>query len=116
MRSGTTPESGEVVLVPFPFTDLSRAKRRPVLVLSSGGHNRTSSDFVCCGITSNLGNRRNSVSLDPSEMAEGSIPKRSRIKYDKVFTLEKRLILKSLGRVSTDKLAKAKAGLVSLLG
>ncbi|MDG7011554.1 MAG: type II toxin-antitoxin system PemK/MazF family toxin [Nitrososphaerota archaeon] len=109
-------ESGEVVLVPFPFTDLSQIKRRPVLVLSSQKHNRTSKDFISCGITSNLENRRNSVLLDPSEMTEGSIPVRSRIKYDKIFTLEKGLVLKGLGKVSPQKLAKVKNGLISLLG
>ncbi len=67
-------------------------------------------------MTSNLANRRNSVLLDPAEMAEGSIPVESRIKYDKVFTLERSLVLKSLGRVSSQKLATVEQGLVSLLG
>jgi mRNA interferase MazF len=115
MPSGTRLESGEVVLVPFPFTDLSQVKRRPVLVLSGGRHNKASEDFICCGITSNLGNRRNSILLEPSEMVDGSIPVRSRIKFDKVFTLEQSLILKSLGRVSPSKLAQVTSGLISLL-
>ena len=114
--SGTRLESGEVVLVPFPFTDLSQTKRRPVLVLSGGKHNQASKDFICCGVTSNLGNRRNSVLLDPSELVEGSIPTRSKIKFDKVFTLEQSLILKSLGKVSPNKLAQVTKGLISLLG
>ena len=116
MQSGTAPESGEIVLVPFPFTDLSQTKRRPVLVLSNRAHNTTSNDFICCGLTSNLGNYRNSIPLDPTEMVEGYIPRRSRIKYDKVFTLEKSLIIKGLGKVGADKVAKVKSGLVSLLG
>src|ERR1700728_1888073 len=86
MLSGIKLERGDVVLVPFPFTDLSEIKRRPVLVLSGGRHNNSSKDFICCGITSNLVNRRNSIILEPSEMVEGSIPTRSRIKFDKVFT------------------------------
>jgi mRNA-degrading endonuclease toxin of MazEF toxin-antitoxin module len=116
MQSGTVLDSGEVVLVPFPFTDLSQIKRRPVLVLSNRNHNKTSRDFICCGITSNLGNRRNSVLLDPSEMADGMIPVRSRVKYDKVFTLESSLVLKVLGKISQQKLGKVKRGLISLLG
>ena len=116
MPSGTTLEAGEVVLVPFPFTDLSQVKRRPVLVLSGRKHNKASRDFICCGITSNLDNRRNSILLEPSDMVEGSIPTRSRIKFDKVFTLEQGLVLKSLGRVSSNELAQVRSGLVSLLG
>lgn len=115
MQSGTALESGEVVLVPFPFTDLSQVKRRPVLILSNRNHNSVSKDFICCGMTSNLGNRRNSILLDPSEMAEGAIPVKSRVKYDKVFTLEKSLIVKALGMVSQGTLAKVRQGLISLL-
>jgi mRNA-degrading endonuclease toxin of MazEF toxin-antitoxin module len=107
-------DGGEVVLVPFPFTDLSQVKRRPVLVLSNRRHNGASKDFICCGMTSNLGNRRNSVMLDPSEMAQGAIPVRSRIKYDKVFTLENNLVVKELGKVSEQKLDKVRRGLISL--
>src|SRR5438445_9752634 len=114
--SGIRFESGEVVLIPFPFTDLSQVKRRPVLILSSSRHNRDSRDFISCGITSNLGNRRNSVMLDPSDMVDGSIPTRSRIKYDKVFTLEKGLLLSVLGRFSSHKLRTVKSSLISLLG
>jgi mRNA interferase MazF len=116
MQSGTALEPGQVVLVPFPFTDLSEVKRRPVLVLSNRRHNSSSRDFICCGITSNLANSRNSVLIDPMEMAEGSIPVQSRIKFDKVFTLEGSLVVKALGRVSKHKLATVKRGLISLLG
>jgi mRNA interferase MazF len=116
MQSGTSFETGEVLLVPFPFTDLSRIKRRPVLVMSSSKHNRSSPDFISCGITSNLENRQNSVLLDPSEVVEGSLPVRSRIKYDKIFTLEKSLVIKSLGKVSPQKFAQVQNGLISLLG
>jgi mRNA-degrading endonuclease toxin of MazEF toxin-antitoxin module len=49
-------------------------------------------------------------------MAEGAIPVRSRIKYDKVFTLEKTLVVKRLGKVSQQKLNKVRKGLISLLG
>jgi len=54
--------------------------------------------------------------LDPSEMVDGSIPARSRIKYDKVFTLEKGLVLRGLGKVSSHKLSQVRSGLMSLLG
>src|SRR2546426_11954448 len=114
--SGIRFEIGETIMIPFPLTDLSQVKRRPVLILTSSRHNRDSRDFITCGIPSNLGNRQNSVMLDPSEMVDGSIPTQSRIKYDKVFTLEKGLVLRGLGKVSSQKLSQVRSGLISLLG
>ena len=44
-----TPSVGAVILVPFPFSDLSQAKLRPALVLADAGKN----DWILCQITSN---------------------------------------------------------------
>lgn len=110
MRSGTTFEPGKVVLVPFPFTDLTLTRRRPVLVLSTAEHNRASRDFVCCGMTSKLSNRRNSVLVDPSEMSEGRLAVKSRIKYDKLFALEKSLLVKPLGGSTTGSSERRRRG------
>ena len=115
MQSGTQFESGEVVLVPFPFTDLSQSKRRPVLVLSNLQHNMAIRDFISCGITSNLSNRAFSMLLDPSDMVEGALPVRSRIKYDKIFTLEKSLVIRKVGKISPEKLGQVRDSITSLL-
>ncbi len=101
--------------MPFPFTDLSQSKRRPVLILSNLQHNMATRDFISCGITSNLRNRAFSVLLDPSEMVEGMLPVRSRIKYDKIFTLEKSLVIKRVGKINPEKLRQVRALLTSLL-
>ena len=114
MPSGIRFEGGEVVLVPFPFTDLSQTKRRPVLIISNSQHNATSDDFVSCGITSNLSNRPYSVLLDPADMLEGSFIVRSRIKYDKIFSLEKDLAIKRLGKVNSGLLSQVRSSLASV--
>ncbi|MGI0003731.1 MAG: type II toxin-antitoxin system PemK/MazF family toxin [Candidatus Nitrosotenuis sp.] len=114
-RSGIAFEQGEIVLISFPFSDLTQAKQRPVLVLSKKDHNDSSSDFVCCGITSNLANKRYSVLLDKNEIGEGSIPKQSRIKFNKIFTLEKTLVRKKLGKISDRKLKQVQQSLAELL-
>jgi len=44
-----TPTAGAVVLVPFPFSDLSQAKLRPAIVLADVGRD----DWILCQITSN---------------------------------------------------------------
>lgn len=55
MMSGmSTCQQRDIVLVPFPFSDLSSAKVRPVLVLSNDSYNPHSADILVCGITTNL--------------------------------------------------------------
>ncbi len=108
MKSGTSFEQGEVILVPFPFTNLKTFKQRPVLVLSNAEANRFSADFICCGITSNIQNSDHSVIIDDMDMESGHLPKPSRIKVNVIFTLEKSLAIKSLGKIRAVILEKAK--------
>jgi len=109
--SGISFEPGEILLIAFPFSDLTRAKRRPVLVLSNKTHNDASGDFVCCGITSNLENKKYSILLDRKDVLDGSIPKTSRVKFSKIFTLEKSLVVKKIGRVRGEKFDQVRKAL-----
>ena len=45
---------GEVVLVPFPFTDQSGTKKRPAVIVSSNGYNARRRDVVIMAITSQV--------------------------------------------------------------
>jgi mRNA interferase MazF len=114
-RSGIKFEQGEILLISFPFSDLSTTKRRPVLVLSKKSHNDKSDDFVCCGITSNLQNKKFSIILSSSDLQHGEIPKTSRIKFNKIFTLEKRLAMRKLGQINERMLKKIQESLIDLL-
>ena len=108
-------DQGEVVLIPFPFTDLSAMKRRPVLVLSRRSYNQRSQDFVVCGITSVLAARFHAVTLRVSDMASGGIPVESRIRPDKIFTLKQSLAVKKIGRVKLEVLARVKREILSII-
>lgn len=115
MRPGTAFEQGDVVLLPFPFSDLSSAKQRPVLVLSRGSYNRASPDFLVCAITSNLANAAHSVYVEDADMAEGTLPKPSRVKVDKVFAASQDLARRKVGRVSAEVVAQVKRELGAIL-
>jgi mRNA interferase MazF len=54
MPSTTTYKRGDVVLVPFPFTDLTSAKQRPALVVSADAFNSTRDDVLVAAITSQV--------------------------------------------------------------
>lgn len=98
-------EPGEIVLVPFPYTDLTSKKTRPALVLSSRGHNDASPDVVVCGLTSRLGNSSFAVLISPSDV-QGKLPTRSRVKVSKLLTIHQRLVRKRLGRLKPAAMAQ----------
>jgi mRNA interferase MazF len=113
--SGISFEQGEILLISFPFSGLSTTKKRPVLVLSKKRYNDSSSDFICCGITSNLDNKSHSVLIERNDVRGGSIPKTSRIKFNKIFTLEKSLVVKRLGRIENKKFHQVREALIEIV-
>lgn len=108
-------EPGDLVIVPFPFSDLSDAKRRPALVLSTAAFNAGGEDFIACGVTSNLPNAAHSVLLRPRDMASGALLAVSRIKVDRLTTLHRKLVLKKVGRVKPGVVGQALRELWRLL-
>jgi mRNA interferase MazF len=89
-------EPGELVMVPFRFSDLSSAKRRPVLALTAPD---SLGDFIACPITTRAG-RSHARRLLPDDLAEGALPLTSWVRTDKVVTLHMGLVVRRFGRVS----------------
>jgi mRNA interferase MazF len=115
MKSGIQFNQGEILIVPFPFSDLNGIKQRPVLVLSKTKYNFDCSDIVTCGITSNLNDSSFSVLIDNKDLIKGQIPKVSRIKVDKLFTLEKSLIRKRVGMINKETMDKVKQEFLKII-
>jgi len=108
MKSGIIFNQGDILIVPFPFSDLSTIRQRPVLVLSNLTYNKNSEDIVTCGITSNIKDSNYSVLIDNTNLSEGNIPFKSRIKVDKLFTLHKNIVIKKIGRVNKETFDRLK--------
>ena len=108
-------EQGEIVIVPFPFSDLSNIKQRPVLILSKDADNNISDDLVTCGITSNLKDVKYSVIINNEDLEKGKIPLSSRIKVDKLFTLDKSIVKKRIAKINRQTLLKVKEEFFNLL-
>src|SRR5438067_8807349 len=104
MPSTTRYKRGDIVLVPFPFTDLSSAKRRPALVVSPDWFNSSNQDLVLVAITSQIGDDPRSVLLDDADFVGGKLPKGSRVNLEKVFTLHSPLIGKRICEITESKL------------
>lgn len=116
MKSGIGFEQGEILFVPFPFTNLASSKKRPVLILSRTEYNAKSLDFVCCGITSNIKKSTHSVMVQNKDLLSGFLPKPSLIKANTIFTLEKSIALGSIGRVNSNTMEKVKKVVLDLIG
>ena len=115
MLSGIRFEQGEIVIIPFPFSDLTSIKQRPVLILSNNRYNDKAEDIVTCGITSNLKNAEFSVIVNNKDLICGGIPVKSRIKADKIFTLKQSLIKKKIAKVNDNILNQIKKEIQKLI-
>lgn len=104
-------KQGEILLVPFPFTNLKAIMQRPVLVLSNDSYNKKSDDLITCGITSNLRDTECSILINNESLEKGILPKPSRIKVDKLFTLEQSIVKKKLASLKKEVFEKVKVEL-----
>jgi mRNA interferase MazF len=94
------PVAGEVVIIPFPQTDLVVGKRRPALVLVD----LPGDDLVLCQITSRARSDGYSIPLDTGDFEQGQLNRPSFIRPQRLFTVEQRVILYSAGKVRRSKL------------
>lgn len=102
MMSGTNSiEQGDIVFVPFPFTDLSAAKKRPALVISYDDFNKRNQDILICQITHNLNQRDHSILINNSNLEKGNLAVESLIKVSKIFTIDKTLIIQNIGKINS---------------
>jgi len=92
-------EQSDVVLVPFPFTDLTTAKQRPALVLSADWFNTSREDCIVAAITSQIPFelQPDEYRLSESDLVAGGLPKPSLVRLGKLFTMSKNLLRKRLG-------------------
>ena len=104
MPSTTGYKRGDVVLVSFPFTDLTTTKRRPALVISPDSFNELGQDLILAAMTSQLSTSLHSVPVSPADCRTGSLHKDSLVKLTKVFTISSALVLKTVCRLGDEKL------------
>ena len=104
MTSTTAYRQGDIVLVSFPFTDLTSTKRRPALVLSPNSFNAAGEDLVLAAITSHITGDPNAVHLRRGDFAAGGLPKASVVKTTKLFTMHSSLVAKRICALRIEKM------------
>jgi mRNA interferase MazF len=105
------PSVGDVVIIPFPYSDLSQSKRRPALVLAEAGRG----DFLLCQITSKQYGDLHALPLKESDFLSGGIKRESFIRGAKLFTANEALILGVAGYLSHSKLSEVIYQLIKIL-
>ncbi len=105
------PSVGTVVLVRFPFSDLSRSKLRPAVVLADTGRN----DWVLCQVTSQSYTDPTAIEITNSDLASGLFRKDSYARPGKLFTANSVIMTKQIGELKPEKLEEIIRAIISLL-
>ena len=104
------PVAGEVVVLPFPQTDLRAGKRRPALVVAD----LIGDDLILCQITSQSRRDGFSVPLTSADFERGHLNVDSFIRTSRLFTVEQSVILYSAATIKASKLGEVRAKIRNL--
>lgn len=106
---------GDVVLVPFPFTDQSGAKKRPAVIVSSSGYNANRRDLIIMAITSQMRTPPGFGEALVADWQAAGLIKPSVLKP--VFTtIEQGLVLRTMGALSTADLQTLREAIAQTIG
>ena len=102
---------GDVVIVPFPFSDLTMSKRRPAMVLAE----LNGDDLILCQITSQSIRDIYAIELSEADFETGSLHKPSNIRPNRLFTADRHIVLYKAGQLKVKKIDGAIDTLINIL-
>ena len=102
---------GDIIVIPFPFSDLSENKRRPALVLAD----LPGDDIILCQITSQNSEDIDALSLIRRDFESGSLNRPSYIRPNRIFTADKAIILYRIGRIKSSKYLEVRRKITHIL-
>ena len=103
--------AGQVALLPFPFSDLSRNKLRPVILLACASREY----WIVCQITSNPFGDSRSFPLTPSDFSSGTLHHISYVRPGKIFTAHESLIAAVVGTLKMEMLTTIRNAVIAIL-
>jgi mRNA interferase MazF len=102
---------GDVVIVPFPFSDLTGTKRRPALVVA----NPQGNDLLLCQITSQSVRDEYAIKIEDSDFIMGGLAQISNIRPNRLFTADQSIILYKAGQIKPEKLEFVRMKIIEIL-
>lgn len=102
---------GDVVVVPFPFSDLTMSKRRPALVITD----LTGDDLILCQITSQNIRDEYAIALNDGDFESGGLNKPSNIRPNRLFTADRHIVQYKTGRLKNETIRSVIDALIAIL-
>lgn len=102
---------GDVVVVPFPFSDLTNAKRRPALVIAP----LRGDDVILCQITSKEVRDEYALRIKESDFAKGSLHMESNVRPNRLFTADRNIVSYQIGRLKQEKISQVIENVVAII-
>jgi mRNA interferase MazF len=103
--------AGDVVLIRFPFSDLSGAKLRPVVVVAVAGPE----EFIACQITSKRIGDRRAIELTGKTFAQGGLRVDSYVRPWKLFTSDRKAVVKRVARLHDTFRDRVRAAVIDVI-
>lgn len=110
----TSFNSGDIILVPFPFTDQSTSKKRPAVIISSQAYNAKRPDLIIMAVTSQIKPTSIIGEVIIQEWEDAGLLKPSAIK-PVITTIEKKLVLKKMGQLKNNDLSTLQKSITMIL-
>ncbi len=101
---------GDVVVTPFPFSDLTANKKRPALVIAD----LTGDDIIICLITSQNAKDNYAISLASNDLANGQLRQDSNIRPNRLFTIDAKIILYRIDTLKKEKTEKVMEKIIEI--
>lgn len=105
------PKAGDIVVLPFPFSDLSESKVRPAVVLASASKN----DWILCQIISNPYGDAQAIVIAQTDFETGMLRLQSYARPSKLFTANDGLIISVEGTLRAEKLKEIRDAIIKIL-
>ncbi len=102
---------GDIVVIPFPFSDLSSTKKRPALIIST----LLGDDLIVCQITGKVKEDSCAILLKDSEIVGGKLKGDSYIRTNKLFTADKSIIEYKIGNLKKEKLTEVENKIIKII-
>lgn len=101
-------KAGDIILIPFPFTDMSGAKKRPALVLASVEKN-----LIVVMLTSQIRKRKHEIPI--TNWQKAGLIRETVIRVDRIYTIDFSLVNQKVGSLEKEDFKNVKKAVVKII-